>query len=98
MTYRLQIERKYSKHIQCSFLLDEAVVDIAAVEATVVVVVTEHMSMKENGIHTGDKQHALTTHTDFTGGHPEPFIVHTSNNEHGGTGAHTFEPVDVLNE
>jgi hypothetical protein len=49
-------------------------------------------------MHTGDEQHALTTHTDFDEGHPEPLNVHTSNNEHGGAGAHTLEPDDVLNE
>lgn len=67
------------------------------VEVDVIVVDIEHMSMKENGMHTGDEQHALTTHTDFNDGQPEPFFVHASNNEHGGTGAQTFEPVDVLN-
>jgi hypothetical protein len=79
-----------------SFLLDEAVVE-GAVVATVVVV-TEHISISDKGIHTGDAQHALITHTDFDDGHPEPLDVHTSNNEHGGAGAHTLEPDDVLNE
>jgi hypothetical protein len=68
------------------------------VAAVVVVVITEHMSISEKGIHTGDEQHALMTQTDFGDGHPEPLIVHTSNNEHGGAGAHILEPDDVLNE
>ncbi len=75
-----------------SFLLDAAVVD------GVVVVVTEHISIKDKGTQTGDEQQALITQTDFGDGHPEPLVVHTSNNEQGGAGAHTLEPDEVLNE
>ncbi len=73
-----------------SFLLDEAAV-------VVVVTVTEHISIRAKGIHTGDEQHALITHIDFDDGHPEPLVEHTSNNEQGGAGAHILEPDDVLN-
>jgi hypothetical protein len=70
---------------------------VTVVAFVVTVVVTVHISMSENGIHTGDEQHELITHTDFDDGHPEPLDVHTSNNEHAGAGAHTIEPDVVLN-
>ena len=63
----------------------------------VIVVVRLHMSMRDNGIHTGDEQHELTTHTEFGDGHPEPFTVHSSNDEQEGAGEHILTPDDVLN-
>ncbi len=75
-------------------MVDVGVADVVAA----VVVVTEHISIRDKGMHTGVEQHALITQTDFDDGHPEPLNVHTSNNEHGGAGAHTLEPDDVLNE
>ncbi len=67
-------------------------------DGATVVVVIEHISISDKGIHTGVEQHALITHTDCGDGHPEPLVVHTSNNEHGAAGEHTLEPDDVLNE
>ena len=98
----LQIETKYQENIVnhsfFSISLDDDGVDVADVEVVVIVVFTEHMSMTENGMHTGEEQHALTTHTDFNDGQPEPLVLHISNSEHAGAGAHTLEPVEVLNE
>jgi len=97
--HRTDVKNSYESYV-LSLLLDEAVVEgvVEGAVVTTVVVVTEHISISDKGIHTGDAQHALITHTDFDDRHPEPLDVHTSNNEHGGAGAHTLEPDDVLNE
>jgi hypothetical protein len=63
----------------------------------VFVVVLLHMLMSDNGTHTGDEQHESTTHTEFGEGHPEPFVVHSSNDEQEGAGEHILSPNDVLN-
>lgn len=87
------------KLVSSKFSLDVAVVGLLGVVAVELLDVdTEHISIKDKGMHTGVEQHALITHTDFVDGQPEPLIVHESNNEHGGAGAHTLEPDDVLNE
>jgi hypothetical protein len=78
------------------FLLDAAGAVVAAT-VLVVVVTMLHILMSDKGTQIGDEQHESTTHIVFGDGHPEPFNVHPSNNEHEGAGEHILAPDDVLN-
>ena len=55
------------------------------------------MLISDKGMQIGDEQQVSTTHTEFGDGHPEPFIVQTSNDEQEGAGEHTLAPDNVLN-